>query len=171
MFALDYRGRGLSDPDPDWRNYTPLVEARDVLAAATAFGIEHAIVVGTSRGGIIAMLLGALRPTLLAGVVLNDIGPVIEGTGLARIRYLTARRVLRDWDEAVSALRQVMGSHFPAIGDEDWRAYAEGSFVATPRGLLPSFDLNLVKTLEHVDFSRRSLRCGLSSRASHRFPC
>ena len=93
VFALDYRGRGLSDPDPDWRNYTPLVEARDVLAAATALGIERAIVVGTSRGGIIAMLLGALRPTLLAGVVLNDIGPVIEGTGLARIKkYLTARR-------------------------------------------------------------------------------
>ena len=66
-------------------SYTPLVEARDVLAAATALGIEHAIVVGTSRGGIIAMLLGALRPTLLAGVVLNDIGPVIKGTGLARI--------------------------------------------------------------------------------------
>ena len=108
----------------------------------------------------------------MAGVVLNDIGPVIEGTGLARIKkYLTARRTLRDWDEAVSALRQVMGSHFPAIGDEDWRAYAEGSFIATPRGLLPSFDLNLVKTLEHVDFSRRYLRCGLSSRASHRFPC
>ena len=48
-----------------------------------------------------------------------------------------------------------MGSHFPAIGDEDWRAYAEGSFIATPRGLLPSFDLNLVKTLEHVDFSEK----------------
>ena len=68
VIALDYRGRGLSESDPDWRNYKPLVEAQDVLAAADALGIERAILVGTSRGGIISMLLGVLRPALIAGV-------------------------------------------------------------------------------------------------------
>ena len=93
VVALDYRGRGLSEADPDWRHYKPLVEAQDALAGAAVLGIERAIIVGTSRGGLIAMLLGALRPTLIGGVVLNDIGPVIEGTGLARIKnYLTGWR-------------------------------------------------------------------------------
>ena len=102
VFAVDYRGRGLSARDPDWRNYRPLVEAQDALTAAATFGLERAILVGTSRGGIIAMLLGALRPGLIAGVVLNDIGPVIDGRGLARIkRTLSAgTKTLRSWDEA-----------------------------------------------------------------------
>ncbi|TDI55347.1 MAG: alpha/beta hydrolase, partial [Alphaproteobacteria bacterium] len=72
VFALDYRGRGRSDYDRNWRNYTPLREAYDVLAAAAALGIAEAVLVGTSRGGLVAMILGALRPGLMAGVVLND---------------------------------------------------------------------------------------------------
>ena len=96
VVALDYRGRGLSDASPDWRSYTPMVEARDVLAAAAALGLDRVVVVGTSRGGIIAMLLGSLRPALIAGTALNDIGPVIEGTGIARIKKsLAARRLER----------------------------------------------------------------------------
>ena len=106
VIALDYRGRGLSDWDRNWRNYTPIVEAQDVLAAATALGIDRSIVVGTSRGGIIAMLLGALRPGLIAAIVLNDIGPVVEGTGLARIKtYLGAVRTVGSWEDAVAVIR------------------------------------------------------------------
>ena len=95
------------------------------------------------------MLLGAPPPCPFGPASLpNHIGPVIEGTGLARIKkHPDARRTLRDWDEAVATIRQVMGPCFPAVpGMQDWRAYAEGSFIETPRGLFPSFDLNLVKT-------------------------
>lgn len=156
VVALDLRGRGLSQNDPDWRHYTPLLEAQDVLAAAAAFGIERAVIVGTSRGGIIAMLLGALRPGLLAGVVLNDIGPVIEGAGLARIKkYLSARHPVRSWDEAVAAVRAVSEGQFPDLGEADWRAYAEASFVATASGLAPQFDPRLTRTLEEVDFTQK----------------
>ncbi len=117
VIAVDYRGRGLSESDPDWRNYKPLIEAQDVLAAAAAFGIERAIFVGTSRGGIIAMLLGALRPSLIAGVVLNDIGPVIEGRGLARIKSTLSvkKRTVATWDEAAAALRAAGEAQFPAL--------------------------------------------------------
>jgi pimeloyl-ACP methyl ester carboxylesterase len=113
VIALDYRGRGLSDSDQNWRNYRPVVEAQDVLTVAAALGIERAIVVGTSRGGIIAMLIGALRPKLIAGVVFNDIGPVIEGTGLARIKsYLSTRRTVANLQEAVALLRSISGAQF-----------------------------------------------------------
>lgn len=146
VVALDYRGRGLSDHDPDWRNYTPLVEAQDVLAAAAVFGLERAIVVGTSRGGIISMLLAAMRPGLMAGVVLNDIGAVIEGTGLARIRKtLSASRPPVTLEQAVTATREAGRAHFPALQNDDWRATVEAFHRETPRGLIPDFDTNLMK--------------------------
>lgn len=153
VVAVDYRGRGLSASDPDWRNYTPLVEARDVLTAAAVLGIERAILVGTSRGGIISMLLGALRPRLIAGVVLNDIGPVIEGIGLARIkRTLLTRRRVADWAAARGASKDIGGSQFPALDDEDWRALTDAYFMESPAGLAPAFDPNLLKTVEESTF-------------------
>jgi pimeloyl-ACP methyl ester carboxylesterase len=102
------------------------------------------------------MLLGALRPGLIAGVVLNDIGPVIEGTGLARIKkYLSAKRSLPSWDAAIAAVREIGGTHFPALSEEDWRSSAEAAFAATPKGLVPEFDPNLLRTLEGIDFSEK----------------
>lgn len=151
--ALDYRGRGLSEADPEWRNYMPVTEAQDVLAAAAALGIAEAVLVGTSRGGIIAMLLGALRPTLIAGVVLNDIGPVIEATGLARIRtYLSSKRSVTDWDAAVASVRDSSGAQFPALADADWRAMAEAYFAWAEAGRLePQHDPNLARAFGDSD--------------------
>ena len=160
VVALDMRGRGCSDSDPDWRNYTPPVEAQDTLAAAAALGIERAVVVGTSRGGILAMMIAATRPGLLAGVVLNDIGPVIEGTGLARIKaYLAATRRMADLDEAAAAARQAAGASFPGLSEGDWAAYARAFYfpngsVQGRSGLVPAFDRNLLKAVQAIDLSQ-----------------
>src|SRR5215475_4793639 len=78
VLALDYRGRGLSDHDPNPDNYSIAVELDDVLSVLTARAIGCAVFVGTSRGGLITMALAAARPGVIAGAVLNDIGPVIE---------------------------------------------------------------------------------------------
>jgi pimeloyl-ACP methyl ester carboxylesterase len=156
VIALDYRGRGLSESDRNWRKYTPMVEAQDVLTATTVFGIERAILVGTSRGGIIAMLLGALRPALIAGVVLNDIGPVVEGTGLARIKtYLSATRTAASWEEAVAMVRNMGGGQFPGISDEDVHAAAEAYFAPTDNGLAPQFDAKLLRAIGDMDLTQK----------------
>jgi pimeloyl-ACP methyl ester carboxylesterase len=152
VFALDYRGRGRSDHDRNWRNYTPLTEAHDVLAAAAALGIAEAVLVGTSRGGLIAMILGALRPGLMAGVVLNDIGPVVEGIGLARIkRYLTGNGAVSSWQAAQDAVRRVNSAHFPALDEDDWQAFTRAIFVEANGQIRPDFDAKLVNTVKTID--------------------
>jgi pimeloyl-ACP methyl ester carboxylesterase len=156
VIAVDYRGRGLSDPDRRWQNYAPSVEAEDVLGAATALGIEQAVLVGTSRGGILAMILGALRPGLIAGVVLNDIGAVLEGTGLARIkRHLDGTRPVSTWDEAISLVRNNGSSQFPGLSLEDWRATTEAYFAQNRAGLAPQFDRRLLRAIADIDFSAK----------------
>ena len=156
VIAVDYRGRGLSDPDPNWRNYRPVIESQDVLSVAAAFGIERAILVGTSRGGIIAMLIGALRPALIAGVVLNDIGPVLDGTGLARIKtYLSSRRSVGSWEEAATVMRSFSEAQFPGLKPDDWRAAAAAYFAESRDGLAPQYDPNLRKTVVDIDVTEK----------------
>jgi pimeloyl-ACP methyl ester carboxylesterase len=156
VFALDYRGRGFSDSDPNWRSYQPIVEAQDVLTVTAALGIARAILVGTSRGGIIAMLLGALRPSLIAGVVLNDIGPVIEASGLARIKsYLSMSWIAANVDDAAALLRSNAGAQFPGLTASDWKALAEAYFAETGQGLVPHYDPNLRKTTIDLDIPEK----------------
>jgi len=86
VLALDYRGRGLSGYDRNWKNYSLEIENADVLSVLAAMEIEAAIFIGTSRGGLHTMLLSATRPAVIRGAILNDIGPVLEPRGMARIR-------------------------------------------------------------------------------------
>src|SRR5262249_26697423 len=84
--ALDYRGHGQSQYDRHSNNYTIRVALADLSAVLAALAITSAIFVGTSFGGVLAMMLAVLPPIAVAGVILNDIGPVMEPRGLMRIK-------------------------------------------------------------------------------------
>jgi pimeloyl-ACP methyl ester carboxylesterase len=155
VIALDYRGRGLSDYDRDPGNYSFHIELADVLAVMTALDVMPAVIVGTSRGGILAMLLGALRPSALAGVVLNDIGPVIEPKGLMRIRgYVGKLPQPTSFTEGAEILRRLFSAQFPKLAHEDWLAAAHRTFKEQDGALVPTYDVRLMKTLEGVDFEK-----------------
>lgn len=155
VLAFDLRGRGLSEWDGDIARYTAIVEMQDVLDGMAALGIDRAIVVGTSRGGIIAMLMAVARPGVIAGVVLNDIGPAIEPRGLARLKTYIGRTPLPDdWDDAVRILRRLHGGQFAALGDDEWRAFARMTW-RDENGLPASdYDPALARTFDGVEFDQ-----------------
>jgi len=155
VVAFDYRGRGESAYDPDVSHYNVGVEAGDILAGLAALGIEEAAFIGTSRGGLIIHVLGALRPAALKAIVLNDIGPVIEPAGLAHIQsYLERAPKPKTFTAAVNAQRGVHGKDFPVLTDADWARMAGALYRETDQGLLPDFDPKLVDTVTGLDLSQ-----------------
>lgn len=152
VLALDYRGRGRSEYDPDWSHYDPRVELGDVMQVLTATGIHEAVFVGTSRGGLITMGLSAARPTLIRGVVFNDIGPVIDAKGLIRIRgYVGKMPAPKNFNEGGAILKRLFDAQFPAFSELDWENYARNTWKETPEGLKPDYDPALMRTLEKLD--------------------
>lgn len=155
VVVFDYRGRGLSAYDRNWRNYNVVTEADDVVAGCIAAGVEKAHFIGTSRGGLIIHRLGSVRPTLFQSLVLNDIGPVIEGEGLAQIRaYLERSPKPRDMAEAATIQRAAHGVAFPALSESDWQRFADAIYRQDRGGPVPDFDPALLKTLSSFDLDK-----------------
>ena len=155
VYCLDYRGRGKSQYDRNWRNYIPFIELIDTLDFLTVRGLQKPGIVGTSRGGIIAMLMGALRPTALGPVVLNDIGPVVETRGMARIvRYVRRMPVPRTWADAAILLREMNERAFPDFTDAQWEEIAKDLFDERKGRLVRAYDRRLARALGTVDLSR-----------------
>jgi pimeloyl-ACP methyl ester carboxylesterase len=131
VICPDMRGRGRSDRDPDPKNYNVITETDDALLALDRLGVGRAAFIGSSRGGILSMIIAMRRPEMVAGVVLNDIGPVIEKRGLVRIVAtlgLTPDR-MNDWSDAVRLVRQGNIGQFPRLGETEWAAFAHRLFA------------------------------------------
>lgn len=153
VVSVDYRGRGLSDYDADPAKYAVPVELGDVLAIAASLGISRAILLGTSRGGLISMAMAAAQPKLLAGVILNDIGPALEIGGLMKIKgYIADPPPRQTWDEAARGLKELFGTVFPSLTDDEWMAWARRAFrEKSGGGLERTYDLKLSHTLDRLD--------------------
>jgi pimeloyl-ACP methyl ester carboxylesterase len=152
VYALDYRGRGLSQYDPDWRNYAVPIEMLDVADFITCASLTGCAIVGTSRGGLIAMLLAAAQPTSFGPVVLNDIGPVIERGGLARISAYAGRIPLPgSWAEATKLVRDMNIRAFPAVPNDKWEQVARQWFNERNGRPAPGYDPKIGNSLSVLD--------------------
>ncbi len=150
--AIDSRGRGQSQWDKNAANYNPILELGDVIAVLNALGIARAVFVGTSRGGILSMLMPAARPQAIAGVVLNDIGPVIDIAGLLRIKgYVGKLSKPRSWAEAVAVLKSTVSGQFPALDEREWDLWARRTWTEKDGAFEPRYDPALSAALAAVD--------------------
>ncbi len=148
VWAFDYRGRGRSASDPSWRNYSLPVELQDVLDLMVVAGLHDTAVIGTSRGGLVAMMMAAFRPASLGAVVLNDIGPVLEREGLLRIVAYVGRVPLpASWAEATTLVRDINARQFPAIPAHQWEDIARQSFLDDHGRPMQAYDQNLAKAM------------------------
>lgn len=148
VYTIDYRGRGRSAFDPDWRNYTLPVELWDVMDFMTVTGLAEAAIVGTSRGGLLAMMLAAARPGSIGAVVLNDIGPVVEREGLLRIVAYVGRVPLpTSWEEAARLAREMNERQFPAVPSHHWADIARQWFNDEHGRPIHGYDQALAKAI------------------------
>ena len=148
VICPDYRGRGRSAYDRNWRNYNPSIYIRDIQDILTTLNACHVIVLGTSLGGMLGMAMAAVIPSALAGLVMNDIGPKIETDGLKLIvEYINKDRPQDDWDSAVTAIRRML----PDLVFQDegaWLKMTQNTFRECDDGKLRfDWDVKIAKTI------------------------
>lgn len=140
LIRLDYRGRGASDWDENFNNYSIPVEARDAVELLDHLNIDKAAILGTSRGGLIAMVLAATVKDRLVGICLNDIGPQIATEGLGKIMgYVGRNPTAKTMNELIAKLP----THFTEFGpvpDGRWQTEAEHHYRETAEGLKINYD-------------------------------
>jgi len=148
VLAIDVRGRGRSSWDSDFSRYRPDIYASDVLCIFGTLGIDRAVFIGTSMGGLITMLVSALAQQRIAGAVLNDVGPVINPAGLARIaRYVGEAMVFESWEAVAEALCRMQGTQFPKADAAFWLRMARRAAREKDGRIVLDYDPAIAKAL------------------------
>jgi pimeloyl-ACP methyl ester carboxylesterase len=153
VVAPDQRGRGKSQRDPEPSNYRPMTYVADMFALLDHLAIERVAVIGTSMGGIMAMVMGAMQPGRFAGLVLNDIGPEVPPSGMSRLRRtLNDRKPSATWADAALQARRLNEMAFPDYGDDQWAAFARRTYTEDRDGQpVAAFDPAILEGLNATD--------------------
>ena len=170
VIAVDFRGRGQSEHDPNPANYEPHTYAADLLKLLDQLGIADAVFIGTSLGGIVTMLMSTTDPERIAGAVLNDIGPEIEDAGVERLRtYVGKPASWASWADAAEGAAERNGIAFPHYTPEQWEHFARRLASGRPDGSIQAdYDLAISQVFAEnkgtPEFDRWSLIEGLEDK-------
>jgi pimeloyl-ACP methyl ester carboxylesterase len=146
VIAPDFRGRGMSDRDPQPERYLPTTYAADVLQLLDELEIDRAIFVGTSLGGLVTMLIAASQPQRIAATVLNDVGPELDQSGIDRIRSYVGKPVrFRDWDEAAEYISGVNRGLPASNSHDDWVRAARRVGKEDGDGIIFDYDMAIAE--------------------------
>ena len=143
VIVTEMRGRGMSDYAPDSDTYNPLVYVQDVEKLLAEQAIDRFAVVGTSMGGLMTMLMAAGQPGRMSAVVMNDIGPEVDASGLSRISgYVGQGRSYPTWVHAARGLAEAHGAAFPDFDLDQWLEMAKRTMVVSQNGRI-AFDYDM----------------------------
>ncbi|RIJ21635.1 alpha/beta hydrolase [Henriciella barbarensis] len=126
FIAVDVRGRGQSDWTTNPDTYSPQIYAQDMFALADQLQLSRMALIGTSMGGLMAMIMAKVAPERVSGMVLNDVGPVVNPAGLARIAaYSQDPKPVPTWQAAAEKVKAAQADAFPDFTGKDWMAFAK----------------------------------------------
>jgi pimeloyl-ACP methyl ester carboxylesterase len=129
VIVPDLRGRGFSARDSHLQNYQPANYVRDIMALLGAAGAPRFGIIGTSLGGMLAMMLSHSHPALVAGIVLNDVGPEVDPAGIERIKQYAGRLPpAGTWKVAIAQTVAVYGDAWPGLAPERWQVLARRGY-------------------------------------------
>jgi len=149
VIVPDFRGRGESQWDPVSAHYVPGTYAKDVLRLLDELGIKEVVFLGTSLGGLVTMIIAKFAPERIAGVLLNDIGPELDSSGIDRIKtYVGKPVVFHDWNDAAARISARSGDVHPSYRDADWLRFAHRICRQTDRGVEFDYDMAIVEPFE-----------------------
>jgi pimeloyl-ACP methyl ester carboxylesterase len=152
VICVDLRGRALSDYDKNWKNYHPLTYAKDVWTLLDKLSIQKVVIMGTSLGGLIAMVMSFQNNERIAGVILNDIGPEIDAMGLERIKkYAGLLPPIETWQEACEQTKQVYGPWLKGLDDSHWIKLAKRAYKLNSLNQpVLDMDVNISRAIKEV---------------------
>jgi pimeloyl-ACP methyl ester carboxylesterase len=152
FIAVDVRGRGLSARDANPKHYSPAAYVGDMAALLDHLKLDRVALIGTSMGGLMSMLMMKTMPKRIRGVVLNDVGPVFEASGLKRIAsYTSDTEPKASWDEAAAAIGKIQADTFPDFGPDNWMALARRTFRELDDGRVAlDYDPAITRTIGKV---------------------
>lgn len=153
VLCLDLRGRGRSARDPDWMNYHPATYIRDTWNLFDQLGISNFILLGTSLGGLLAIIMASQRPERVRAVVLNDVGPEADPSGYARISASFDQDVeVKNWNEAARHCKETYEVAIPGMPGEFWLTYVHNNYREGPHGRpVPDSDPNIAEAIRKGD--------------------
>jgi pimeloyl-ACP methyl ester carboxylesterase len=152
VIAVDFRGRGMSDRDPEPARYLPTTYAADILQLLDELAIDRAIFVGTSLGGLVTMLVAGIQPERIAAAILNDIGPDLDRGGLDRIRgYVGKPKRFADWDEAAECIAAINRGLPASNSHDDWLRAARRVCKEDGGGIVFDYDMAIAEPFNQPD--------------------
>jgi pimeloyl-ACP methyl ester carboxylesterase len=137
VISVDQRGRGLSEWDSQSDNYQPVRYVQDMFTLIEKLNLKDIILLGTSLGGLMSMIMVAMKPNLFSAVIMNDIGPVVDQAGLDRIKsYVGKSAPVKTWDDAAKQVAATNGAAFPNYQQSDWKKIVSRMYEEKSDGTL-----------------------------------
>ena len=155
VITADQRGRGLSQWDSNPENYQPVTYVNDMFRLLDRLAIPRVVLIGTSMGGIMSLIMAATQPARVQAIVLNDIGPEVPNSGLRRLRdSLSTPARIDTWADAAAQAQRVNGLAFPDYDAGHWLAFARRTYAENASGQpVAAYDPNILKGLNEADLT------------------